>query len=474
MAIPSPPAPEAAPLSGCRIELDPATARLDGGVLVGGTPLRLLRLTAVADEALGRLLDGTPAEEPAALGLARLLVDAGLAHPRWDAGPYDLSDVTVIIPIHDRHRELSSLLSHLEGLRTIVVDDASDEPALLADVARRHGATLVRSERLLGPGGARNLGSQLATTPLVCFVDSDVVVEPETIGSLLGHFSDRMIGVVAPRILGTSGPSLRERFERDASPLDMGARAALVRPGGRVSYVPAAVLVVRQELAVDLFDPTLIVGEDVDALWRVLEAGWSARYAPAAHASHPARATWGAWLLQRYRYGRSAAVLEARHGDAAAPLRGSGRALAGWTCLAAGWPIVGISLLAGGVPQLARQLDGTVGHPERTAALLTGRQVLASAPIVARQLVRSYGPLLALGAVLSRRGRRAALGTVLLAGLGRWREADATLDPAWFAALSTIDDLAYAVGLWHGAVLARRGGALRPRRVGGRTRPQAS
>ena len=474
MTIPPPPATGAAPLSGCRLELDPATARLDGGVLVGGTPLRLLRLTAVADAALARLLDGTPAEEPATLGLARLLVNAGLAHPSWEAGPYDLSDVTVIIPIHDRLKELASLLCHLEGLRTIVVDDASAEPDTLADIARRHGATVVRSQHLLGPGGARNLGSQLATTPLVCFVDSDVAVHPEAIGSLLSHFSDRMVGVVAPRIQGTNGATLRERFERDASPLDMGALAALVRPGGRVSFVPAAVLVVRQELAVDLFDATLPVGEDVDALWRVLEAGWSARYAPAHHATHPARATWSTWLLQRYRYGRSAAALETRHGDAAAPLRGSGWALAGWTCLATGWPIVGISLLAAGVPELARQLDGTVERPERTAALLTGRQVLISAPIVARQLVRSYGPLLALSAVASRRGRRAALGTALLAGLGRWRDVDAQLDPARFVALSTLDDLAYGVGLWHGALLARRGGALRPRRVGSRTRPQPS
>ena len=70
--------------AGWSIELDAAARRTDGGrVLIGGAPLRVMRLT----EAGARWLDAASAGEPlsAAIGprrLARRLVDGGLAQPK--------------------------------------------------------------------------------------------------------------------------------------------------------------------------------------------------------------------------------------------------------------------------------------------------------------------------------------------------------------------------------------------------------
>ena len=376
-----------------------------------------------------------------------------------------MDDVTVVIPVKDRTEEITLLLENLVGVRVIVVDDGSDDWRSLRESCAKDDVLLFRHETTRGPGAARVTGAAACTTPLVCFVDSDVEFRTSDLERLLPAFGDPLLGAVAPRIVGAVGSNLKDRFEHAASPLDMGVHPALIRPGSTVSYVPAAVLLVRQELALDLFDPALTVGEDVDAVWRLVDAGWLVRYEPTVRALHPARATWSSWWRQRHSYGRSAATLEARHGDAVAPLRGSAWALSGWLCMAAGWPVLGASLIASGLPRLREQLMGVVPEPDRTALQLTVRQVTASAPVVARQILRSYAPLLFFGAVFSKRLRRGVLATVLIAGLGRWRASNRSLDPIRFTVMSLFDDLAYSTGLWRGVAETRRTGALRPRFV---------
>ena len=322
---------------------------------------------------------------------------------------------------------------------------------------------MVRSASPLGPGAARNLGASKVSTPLIAFIDSDVTCSAEDLGDLLSAFEDPKVAGVAPRVRGPRGERLLERFEHDASPLDMGTRRATVRPGTTVSYVPTACLILRQELCVGLFDGSLLVGEDVDALWRIAEAGWAVQYEPEVEVEHPVRPSLRAWLAQRHLYGRSAADLAQRHPEAIAPLRGSPQVLAGWAAAGLGYPSLGLGLVVSSTPQLATRLEPVSGRPGVLAMELTFRQGAESLPVVARQLLRSFAPALLGTALISKRARRALVGVVLLAGLGRWRSQRARLDPARFVALSTLDDLAYCSGLWRGAIERRSLTALRPR-----------
>jgi hypothetical protein len=119
----------------------------------------------------------------------------------------------------------------------------------------------------------------------------------------------------------------------------------------------------------------------------------------------------------------------------------------------------------GGTPELAGRLEGVVEDPERVAVALTARQVWRSVPLLARQTVRSYAPILLVASLASRRARRASLLVAGAAALGRWVGSDAALDPVRFSVISTLDDLAYCSGVWRGALATRRSGALRPRIV---------
>src|SRR6202044_1899795 len=112
---------------------DPGTQLLAGGaVLTGGYPTRVLRLTRSGARHVQGWWSGTPVQDnPKARALARRLLDTGIVHPVVDetspAGlEFGAHEVTIVVPVRDRHAELSRCLAGLiNAPRLIVVDDGS-------------------------------------------------------------------------------------------------------------------------------------------------------------------------------------------------------------------------------------------------------------------------------------------------------------------------------------------------------------
>jgi hypothetical protein len=283
--------------AGTRLVLDP-TAVLSGCILTGGSPRRRMQLSEAGARALGVLLDGGAAA-PAELALGRRLIDANLAHPR-PAPPLSLSAVTVVIPVRGRVRELGACLASLPpGVEVVVVEDNDPVP--------------------LGPAAARNAGVRQVppTTEAIAFVDSDVVLESDVLQRLSRQLAaDPVLGAVAPRVRSVrDGPRRIDRYLHARSPLDMGALPACVTPGARVGYVPSTVLLVRAAALskVGGFDEALRYGEDVDLVWRLLDAGWRVRYDPTVTVRHDEPRTLTRALRRRFAYGTSAGPLSQRH-----------------------------------------------------------------------------------------------------------------------------------------------------------------
>jgi mycofactocin glycosyltransferase len=457
--------------AGWGLSLDPATRRTDEGhVLVGGSPLRVLRLSPSGADWLDRTLDGEPVSpRPAHRALARRLTDAGLAipHPDGRHAPRP-EDLAVVIPVLDDadglRRTLASLGPAGEIGEVVVVDDGSADPAAL-----RHAAgpatTILRNDTPQGPGDARQRGWQATDKRFVAFVDAEVEPEPGCIEALLAYFADPSVGAVAPRIVARPGsaPSSLERFESVRSPLDLGPTAAPVRPASRVPYVPTALLLVRRAALTSVggFEAGLRVGEDVDLVWRIHRAGWRVRYDPGIRASHPTRPDLRSWLRQRRTYGRSAAALARRHGDAMAPLKISGWSANAWAAALLGRPGLGAGIGAGTTLALTPKLRG-LDHPLHEAMHIAGKGNLWAGHYVADALRRPWWPLsLGLG-VVCRRARPALAAAAVLPALLEWRERRPRLDPARYAALRLAEDLAYGTGVWLGSVSERTSGALRP------------
>jgi len=461
--------------AGFGVVIDPGTKQLDPDTLFGGAPARVLRLSRAGRTALAELRAG-PVRSAAAGRLARKLTDAGLAHPR-PPEPAARPDVTVLIPARDRAALLDRCLSALgRGYPVLVVDDGSQNPEAVADVAAAHGAALVRRPANGGPGAARNSGLLGLTTELVAFLDSDCVPEPGWIERLAAHLADPAVAAAAPRMVAVpGGPGWADRYTTAACCLDLGGAEARVVPGTRVAYVPTAALVVRRAALAPtagpggVFDPALRWGEDVDLVWRLHDAGWRIRYDPAVRVSHHEPHGWAALLTRRFRYGTSAAPLAIRHPGQVPPL-----VLHPWPALTVAGLLAGRPAVAGlgfaGSVLATRATLRRAGLPARgvAPAMLTatrqtwlgmGRYACQyGAPVLAAALVAPGGTR------GSRRWARRAAATSLLLGppLAAWSARRRSLDPVRYVLGRLADDVAYGTGVWAGALRARSTAPVRP------------
>ena len=383
--------------------------RVDGswqrfvGVVLAGSPLRLFRLTQGGAEVADRIEAGNEVTDSV---LTERLSEAGAIHPvpTMDHQPqFTLDDVTVVTP------QLGGV-AHDDGRLT--VDDGSIPPL---------SGAAVRLDTNRGPAAARNTARPSIETPLVAFLDADVSTPDSAwLARLLWHFDDPRVGLVAPRVQGETG-----------SPLDLGDQPARVRAGTRVSYVPAAALVVRVDAldAIGGFDEQLRFGEDVDLVWRLDDAGWRCRYDPSVAVWHEPRSSWRERLRQHAGYGTSAAPLAMRHPKALSPVNVNGWTAATWALALLGRWVPAVALGAGSSAALVRKLPDV---PPRSAMWLAVRGHLLAGQQFASAARRVWWPILLAGAVVSRRCR-----WLLLLALASNVKAAPT-------------DLAYGWGVWTG------------------------
>ena len=447
---------------------NPSTQYFDGGaVLLGGSPLRLFRVSARGQRLLARWrIGGAVGESRAAQLLARRLVASGTFAPRPAKAGFGRNDVTVVVPVRDRPAQLDRLLRALGDLDCIVVDDASSDTGVIKEIAERHGARFVGLTINRGPSGARNAGMALVEHALVAFVDSDCVPRAGWLEPLLGHFDDPVVGAVAPRVVpaNSSTSGVLQRYAAVRSSLDRGPNEGPVRPGSPIPYVPSAALVVRADVVAgtDLFDPTLWGGEDVDLVWRLVDAGWDVRYVPSSTVEHDGPATLGSFLARRAFYGSTAGPLALRHPEAMAPVHVSAWSLAVWLLALARRPVLAWATLAASITILANRLQKLVRDPVAVASRIAGGGTVRSALPALSGVARTWSPALLLG-LLSRRTRRAAALTLVVPALRDWATDRETLDPLRYVALHVADDAAYGAGVWMGSARSRTFVPLLPR-----------
>lgn len=444
----------------------------DGSALLGGSPTRLLKLAPAAQ---GMISDGRlKVRDEVSAQLARILLDATVAHPRPASGPSH-RDVTVVIPVRDNVSGLRRLMNSLRGLRVIVVDDGSSSPIERDDFTGTPcDVEVLRHDRSRGPAAARNTGLAACTTDFVAFLDSDVAPRRGWLEALLGHFCDPTVALVAPRIVGLAhSENPVARYEAVRSPLDLGQREAPVLPYSTVSYVPSAAIICRRSAIREVggFDESLHVGEDVDLCWRLIEAGARLRYEPIALVAHDHRTELKDWIARKAFYGGSAAPLSVRHPDKSAPLVISGWALMAWILMSAGTGICQLASLVIAV-LTGRRVAKALRSAETTlldVLVVATRGLWLAALQLASAICRHYWPVALLAAILSRHCRHVVVIAAIVDGVVDWlRRRDASggdgepIGLLTYLLLKRVDDLAYGLGLWYGVVRERNIRALKP------------
>jgi mycofactocin system glycosyltransferase len=442
-----------------------------GRTLVGGFPLRVLRLSTQGAHLTQAWLAGRPiGDDLTQRQLARRLLDAGLADPDPPRGTRSTAEVTVVVPIHaDAERLPACLAPVAKDATVIVVDDGSPDGGAIAAVAARYGARYVRLPENRGASAARNTGLRMATTPLVAFLDADCLPPPRFPAGLVDHLADPAVALVAPRIVSSSprivssarraGPIAA--YERRRSALDMGPRPSPIRPYSAVWYVPSAALVARRAALDPGFDEDLSLGEDVDLVWRLHDAGWQLRYDPRVTVAHEARVRPAAWYRRRVAYNESVAPLLVRHPERVPVLFLTPPAALAWAAAVAGWTGPLLALAGVRAYRLRRALRSRVPHAVAWSARMSADTTVREGRDLARAIAGPWAPFAAGLLFGLPDGRRRRLLTRRLGALvaamafGDWFTDRPDLDPLRYAALRLADESTRGLGIWIGCARAR-------------------
>jgi glycosyltransferase involved in cell wall biosynthesis len=222
-------------------------------------------------------------------------------------------DVSVVVCTRNRPELLAGSLAALQPVRShsevVVVDSASSTNAT-ALVAADAGIRVVRVEQP-GLSRARNAGVMATSGEVVAFTDDDCLPRPGWVEGLAAAFANPSAGVVMGRLV--------PEHARGAVPADdPGDEAFMFHAGTDVDKLGAgANMAFRRSALAEVggFDESLgagsllRAGEDHDAIWRVLRAGWSGRYEPAALVAHRDWRGRSDLIRMRYNYGLGAGAL---------------------------------------------------------------------------------------------------------------------------------------------------------------------
>jgi mycofactocin system glycosyltransferase len=430
----------------------------NGTGLLAGSPLTYFSVTDAGKTILDAIENNAPLPAYHTSLTGRLLAK-GAIHPVYNASG-NAAHLTVVIPAYisqQQHLErLQTLVNSLEGLRVVVVDDCSPIEVSIT------GAEVIRRPTNQGPAAARNAGLATVDTPFVAFIDDDTAVTTEQLLTLLAHFTDEAVDVVAPRVASTHGESRVAEYESFHSPLDLGQLPSVVRPLSRVSYLPAAVLLARTSVVKEMnaFDESMRLGEDVDLIWRMVEADKGVRYDPSVVCHHAPRLSMRALLKQRFGYGRSAAMLDKKHPFTAAPLRANIVMLIPAIALLSGYVFVAAAL----VPLMLVWFSITLRQtkiPLTTRAKLAMTGWFSTVRLLTSAVMRVWWPpVLLIGQYSLRVGAVFVFSAFVPAMYGLMR--NKPRHTVGYIILRILDPMAYGAGVWAGVFRDRNPRCLLP------------
>lgn len=198
--------------------------------------------------------------------------------------------VSVIIPAHNAEDTLPECLESVAAgnyphMETIVVCDGCTDRS--AEVAQEHGARVLHNDSKRGAAYARNVGAVVARGEILFFVDADCVLMTDTIGIAVRELSRDADVVFGSYIAETRAPGVYSKFKN--------YQHHFVHQNGpeRPSTFWSGCGAVRRDVfdALQGFDSSLRLVEDIEFGWAVRQAGRRMRLLKHMQAEHLKRYT---------------------------------------------------------------------------------------------------------------------------------------------------------------------------------------
>jgi peptidoglycan-N-acetylglucosamine deacetylase len=218
--------------------------------------------------------------------------------------------VTVLIPAHNEESVIvqtvtSVLLSDLNDIRVIVVDDGSTDRTLelLESNFGRNQAVQIIHQVNRGKAAALNHALSEAETEFVVTIDADTEIEPDAIRKLLRHFSDPTVAAVAGNVKVGNRSRWLTRWQALEYITSQNMEKRAFDLLNCITVVPGALGAWRRKAIEDGGGITAdTVAEDADLTIGIRRLGWRITYDEDAIAWTEAPETRNALVRQRFRW----------------------------------------------------------------------------------------------------------------------------------------------------------------------------
>ena len=180
---------------------------------------------------------------------------------------------SLVIPAYNEAALLPRLLDTVDAARSQYAGGASAIEVIVADNGSTDGTAAIAeargcrvatvAKRMIG--ASRNGGAALATAPILCFVDADMQVHPETFNAIAAALAD-------PRIVGGATGVTMERWSTGIA-----LTYAVLVPFVWLTRMDTGVVFCRRDdfVRVGGYNESRHFAEDVDFLVKLTRLGWS-------------------------------------------------------------------------------------------------------------------------------------------------------------------------------------------------------
>jgi len=229
--------------------------------------------------------------------------------------------VSVVVCAYNAASKLADCLDGLKELaypdyEVIVVNDGSSDDT--EQIARAYDFRLISTPNR-GLSEARNTGLWESTGEIVAYIDADARPDAHWLQHIAAAFDDGEFAAVG-------GPNIAPPGDGEIAECISNApgNPTHVMLSDRVAeHIPGCNMAVRRDalIAIEGFDRRFrVAGDDVDACWRIQDAGGTIGFSPAAVVWHHRRNSLRAFWRQQVGYGAAETQLEEkwpdRHNDA--------------------------------------------------------------------------------------------------------------------------------------------------------------